>query len=52
MGFTDENFRASRFIRLNVISDLRRRGLVDEDLVFTSLARQRGLTRPGLEVGR
>jgi nucleoside-diphosphate-sugar epimerase len=43
-GFTDANFRSSRFIRLNVISDLCRRGLIDEDLVWTALARQTGPT--------
>lgn len=43
MGFNDENFRESRFIRLNVLSALRHRGLIDEDLVWTAAARQSGL---------
>jgi len=36
MRFADENFRESLFVRLNVLSDLRRRGLLDEDLAWTA----------------
>jgi nucleoside-diphosphate-sugar epimerase len=45
MGFSDENFRDSRFIRLNVISDLLQRGLIDDDFGWTAMARQTGLER-------
>jgi nucleoside-diphosphate-sugar epimerase len=43
MGFSDGNFRESGFIRLNVLADLHRRGLIDEDLVWTAAAREAGL---------
>lgn len=43
MGFDDADFRSSRFIRLNVLSALRQRGLIDEDLMWTPAARQTGL---------
>lgn len=36
MRFADENFRDSAFVRLNVLSALRARGLLDDDLVWTS----------------
>jgi nucleoside-diphosphate-sugar epimerase len=43
MRFSDSNFRESRLIRLNVISDLCRRGLLDEELKWTVAAREMGL---------
>jgi UDP-glucose 4-epimerase len=36
MRFSDENFRESAFVRLNVLSELRRRGLLDEDLAWAA----------------
>lgn len=42
MGFHDKDFRESRFMRLNVLADLRRRELIDEDLVWTAAARGSG----------
>jgi nucleoside-diphosphate-sugar epimerase len=36
MGFTDERFRDSTYVRLNVLADLRRRRLLDEDLAWTA----------------
>jgi nucleoside-diphosphate-sugar epimerase len=36
MRFSDENFRDSAFMRLNVLSELRRRGLLDDELAWTS----------------
>jgi nucleoside-diphosphate-sugar epimerase len=41
-GFNDANFRESRLIRLNVLTDLCRRGLLDDELVWTAAARQMG----------
>jgi nucleoside-diphosphate-sugar epimerase len=38
MRFEDANFRQSKFIRLNVLSDLRDRGLLDDDLVWKPAA--------------
>jgi nucleoside-diphosphate-sugar epimerase len=43
MRFADAKFRDSSFMRLNVLSDFRRRGLLDEDLFWTPAARQMGL---------
>jgi nucleoside-diphosphate-sugar epimerase len=43
IGFNDTNFRESRLIRLNVLSDLCRRGLLDEELRWTAAAHQMGL---------
>ncbi len=34
MAFVDENFRESRFIRLNVLRELRAKGLLSEDLYW------------------
>ena len=34
MGFADVDFRKSKFMRLNVLSDLRDRGLLDADLAW------------------
>jgi nucleoside-diphosphate-sugar epimerase len=42
MGFRDENFRDSAFIRLNALADLRARGLLDDDLVWAAEVRGRG----------
>jgi nucleoside-diphosphate-sugar epimerase len=36
MGFEDANFRSSRFVRLHVLSELRERGLVTEELEWVS----------------
>ena len=38
MGFEDVDFRKSKFIRLNVLSDLRDRGLLDEDLGWKTVS--------------
>jgi len=38
IGFNDQNFRQSRFIRLNTLSDLRSRNLLDDNLAWTFLA--------------
>jgi nucleoside-diphosphate-sugar epimerase len=38
MKFVDENFRESSFVRLNALSNLRDRGLLDENLAWTSAA--------------
>ena len=38
MKFDDANFRKSRFMRLNVLSDLRDRGLLGEDLAWSPAA--------------
>ena len=35
MRFSDESFRESVFVRLNVLADLRRRGVLDDDLVWS-----------------
>jgi nucleoside-diphosphate-sugar epimerase len=43
MGFDDPDFRASSLIRLNVISELRQRGMIDEDLQWTPAARVAGV---------
>jgi hypothetical protein len=42
MGFRDENFRESAFVRLNVLSDLRERGLLDDDLAWAAEIRGPG----------
>lgn len=39
MGFADPNFRNSKFIRLNVLRDLRQRGILTEDLEWSSNGR-------------
>jgi nucleoside-diphosphate-sugar epimerase len=36
MGFSDTNFRSSRFVRLQVLSELRERGMVTEKLEWVS----------------
>jgi nucleoside-diphosphate-sugar epimerase len=36
MRFRDENFRESAFVRLNVLSELRERGLLDDDLAWAA----------------
>ena len=36
MRFSDENFRESSFVRLNVLSELRARGLLDDDLAWAA----------------
>jgi nucleoside-diphosphate-sugar epimerase len=38
MRFSDDSFRESAFVRLNVLSDLRERDLLDDDLVWTRVA--------------
>jgi nucleoside-diphosphate-sugar epimerase len=35
IGFTDENFRNSKYMRLNVLTDLRNRALLTEKLEWT-----------------
>jgi hypothetical protein len=35
MGFSDENFRNSKYIRLKVLTDLRNRDLLTERLEWT-----------------
>jgi nucleoside-diphosphate-sugar epimerase len=42
MRFSDENFRESAFVRLNVLSDLRERGLLDDDLAWAAEIRGPG----------
>ena len=42
MGFRDEHFRESAFVRLNVLSDLRTRGFLDDDLTWAAEVRGRG----------
>ena len=46
MGFDDADFRKSKFMRLNVLSDLRDRGLLDGDLAWNADRGRRGL--PGM----
>jgi nucleoside-diphosphate-sugar epimerase len=36
IGFADENFRSSRFVRLHVLNEHRRRGLLTDELEWTS----------------
>src|SRR5262249_37549766 len=36
MRFADENFRESLLVRLNALSDLRRRGLLNDDLAWSA----------------
>ena len=43
MGFADVDFRKSKFMRLNVLSDLRDRGLLDADLAWDADRGPRGL---------
>ena len=38
MGFTDTNFRSSRFVRLQMLSELRERGMLTEQLEWASNA--------------
>jgi len=45
IGFRDESFRESSFVRLNVLADLHRRGLLDDDLAWR--AEVRGRVRQG-----
>jgi nucleoside-diphosphate-sugar epimerase len=42
MGFSDSNFRQSRFMRLKVLIDLQRRGLIDDRLEWTIKNKQGG----------
>jgi nucleoside-diphosphate-sugar epimerase len=44
MKFTDENFRESVLIRLNVLSDLRERGLLDDDLAWVAGVRDQTMS--------
>jgi nucleoside-diphosphate-sugar epimerase len=37
LGFRDQDFRNSRFIRLNILNDLRKKGLLDDQLQWTRL---------------
>jgi nucleoside-diphosphate-sugar epimerase len=39
-GFSDPDFHTSKFIRLNVLANLRQRGLIDEHLAWTPAARE------------
>jgi hypothetical protein len=39
MGFSDPNFRSSKFMRLEVLKWLREKGLLDGNLEWTALER-------------
>jgi UDP-glucose 4-epimerase len=45
MGFDDPEFRSSHLMRLSVLQDLRQRGLVNEQLQWTSHADAYASTR-------
>jgi nucleoside-diphosphate-sugar epimerase len=50
MGFRDRAFAKSAYVRLNVLADLRERGLLDEDLCWRG-GRGRAMARPEVRHG-